>query len=663
MKPTPEMIPDIPLAQLAEIEQMSVRAYNVCNVAGLQTLEAILDHYRRVGTFAKLRNAGRLTEEELVGICTKYESRETPALIEEQLQTEPELNWGELTPTQMTAIERYFLMRLDALSVRAQGLLKYIVPRIDTSAAAFAEFFGERKHRQPGSFQNVGRVTITELVTLRDDLVQLARTVRDGLAEQAIFSQFVEQWVKEFGFEESELLHYRQGFIVRRFPLFRFMHDLFERGRGLGERDLMLMRHRYPYYLGAEKVTLEELASRLDLTRERVRQLSVAIPSKLRAMIASIGPISDFVNYEALYGRSRDLLVIDEEFAECINAREGVSFVSPFYSTIFESFLKESHDRIEEDFDATTDYLVSRELREVFDFDAYLRDLAERIEARRPEDYTLSMREHPKRFWSGEDYSLLPRVAAVCEVLAHEEFGIHSTAEGDLIFIRNTKRRMHEFIIDYLEEIGRPMHVEEMFEALKERHPGLVSSVESLRGTMLRYDRFRRYEASSTYGLKEWEEQYAHLKSGSYSDIAERYLQEFDHPRHITEVADHVMQYRSTNRPNVIYTLKADVTERFKFFDGGMIGLTKKDYSSTNTNFRPLSGRVFDSLARLIRDNGNSLSLTRLMDYSMLHYRMPEEQARSLFERAFREGRLELDGDKVSVPEVSKKIEAADQAT
>lgn len=644
--------PTVTLKHLADIEQMSVRAYNVCNENGLRSLDAILAFYRQKGTFTKLRNAGRLTEEELVGICQKYS--DAPPEIPEQIepQTAPSVDWAALDQEQLAAVERHFQMRLAALSVRSRGVLQFIMPRIDTSARAYAEFFADPKHRQPNSFANAGRVTIAELLELQAELVQLARTIHEGLVEQVMFEQTATLWKSRFDLPDADVVRYRQDFVVRRFPLFRFLQDLFDRRICVSDRDMLLMRHRYNYFLGAEKRKFDDLGTELGVTRERVRQMTLGIPSKIRELVASVGPVADFVNYEALYSRNRDLIIVDEEFAECINTREGVSFVAPFYATVFESFLKASHDRVEEDFDAATDYLVHKDLTAVFDFDAYLRDLSERVAARIPETYTLDMKEHPKRFWSGEDYTHLPRVAAVCEVLAREEFGLDADMEGNPVFRRNTKRLLHEHMADILEEAKRPLHVEEILKILQERQPGLTSSVETIRSVALRYDRFSRFDASSTYGLKEWEEEFSHLKRGTFSDIAEEFLRESIAPQHLFDVADHVMQYRSTTRNSVIGTLKADTSDRFRWFDGGMIGLKSKDYVGSELNYRSLSGRVFDSLARLIRDNGNQVALSRLIDYCVLHYRMPEQQARTLFERAILDGRFELrEGELVGVAE------------
>lgn len=649
--------PDLSLSDLAKRERMSVRAYNICNTAGLHSLNTILDFYANKGTFAKLRNAGRLTEEELVGICHKYTEiiEEPDPLPMPEIVEPPSAKLSDLTAEQLAIVERHFQLRLDSLKARSLNVLKNIVPRIDTDAVTYESFFADPEHQKFNSFLNAGRVTINELLELRAEILQLAHDVANGLTETSIFAQNVALWKRRFGLSDEVVQKYRKDFFVRRFPLFRFLQDLFDKKLGLGERDLLLMQYRYNYYLGSSKVPFEEIAGQLNVTRERVRQLTVTVPSRIHDLVATIGLVYDFVNYEALYSRSRDLIVVDEEFAECINAREGVSFVSLFYATVFAAFLNETHDRVEEDFDEATEYLIRRELTTVFDFDAYLRDLADRTGSRIPETYTLIMSDYVMAFWSGDDHEHLERVSAVCELLAREEFGIDSDAEGNLILSRNTKRRLDERISEILAETGRPMHVEELSTVLNNRFPEFTTTPESVRSIVLRYDRFGRYEASSTYGLREWETQDANLKSGTFSDIAEQFLRKASGPQHQFDVADYVLQFRDSTRYSVIGTLKADVSQRFRFFDGGMIGLADKDYAGTDLSFRSLPGRLVETLTRLIKDNGNQVSLSRLIDYCVLHYRMPEQQAQLLFEQSIREEKFELlDNAIVRVPEENR---------
>jgi len=67
---------DLSLEALALNEPMSMRSYNVCKNAGLNTLGLILRFYRdnNESKFLFLRNSGYKTNKELVNICQKYEN-------------------------------------------------------------------------------------------------------------------------------------------------------------------------------------------------------------------------------------------------------------------------------------------------------------------------------------------------------------------------------------------------------------------------------------------------------------------------------------------------------------------------------------------------------------------------------------------------------------
>jgi len=60
------------LEQLRKVENLSVRAYNVCVVSKLGSLELIIDWYKKHGKFSNIRNCGNNTNQELETVCLKY---------------------------------------------------------------------------------------------------------------------------------------------------------------------------------------------------------------------------------------------------------------------------------------------------------------------------------------------------------------------------------------------------------------------------------------------------------------------------------------------------------------------------------------------------------------------------------------------------------------
>ena len=59
------------LEQLKDIENLSVRAFNICKTSSLSTIDLILNWYKKYGNFKNIRNCGNNTSQELVVICLK----------------------------------------------------------------------------------------------------------------------------------------------------------------------------------------------------------------------------------------------------------------------------------------------------------------------------------------------------------------------------------------------------------------------------------------------------------------------------------------------------------------------------------------------------------------------------------------------------------------
>ncbi|MCC7437546.1 MAG: hypothetical protein IT211_03525 [Armatimonadetes bacterium] len=642
---------DVPLNRLREIERMSVRAWNACHNNGITTLSALLQHYQSHGTFAKFRNVGRLTETELINICGKYLQDGNTQRLQtiEQKAAELDLNiqspnWSLWSDLELAVLNNELRERVENFSTAAKDLLRFIVPVVDRDIRAFDGYVTALQ--QKVGFTPTDRLTLQELQAARAELIQVSETFSIHLPEEEAFQRFTTLWSERFGFTKEELLVYRQAFIARQFPLFHFLNELlFVRGKGLQDHIQKTMIGRYPFRLGDQKRRLEDIGSEVGLTRERIRQLAGTIPGRVQIVVASLGPIADYLCYQPLFYQGRDLLIIDDDYAQYVNASEGVSFTAGFMVVVLETFLKEHYDRLEEDFDGATDYLVHSELTEVFDFDAFLRRMAERLEQRIARPYTLNLLEEVEANLKTPSRLRLRRACAVCELLAHKEFGITVTDAGELLFERNTKKRLDEHIADLLLESGKPLHVEELSARLNQLFPELGTSAESVRGTVLRFpERFTRYDTGSTYGLSEWEAAGQKFKSGTFADIAEEFLVSCDTPRHWAEVAEYVMRYRTTTERTVFGTLKADMAGRFYFYDGGMVGLTTKPYEGVDTNYRALHPHSYQNLRHIIKDMGGDVDTAKLVTYCMLQYRLPQQQAAYFVHRVLAEEPQESEG-------------------
>lgn len=160
--------------------------------------------------------------------------------------------------------------------------------------------------------------------------------------------------------------------------------------------------------------------------------------------------------------------------------------------------------------------------------------------------------------------------------IAHNEFGVD--VNEDRIFLnKNTEKSIIENILDILEVIDHPLHVDEIVKEFSKK--GIDISKDLIRSNCQRSDEIISFSRSSTYGLKKWEKERTNIKGGSIREIVQEYLESFNDPVHISKITDHVLQYRDTYLRSVLDNLKAD-PEVFCFFPKGYIGLKTKQYSN-----------------------------------------------------------------------------------
>lgn len=65
---------DVDIFKLLMEEGLSTRAEQVCQEAGINNLQELLDFYEQYNTFTVIHNCGERTNDELVELCEKFTS-------------------------------------------------------------------------------------------------------------------------------------------------------------------------------------------------------------------------------------------------------------------------------------------------------------------------------------------------------------------------------------------------------------------------------------------------------------------------------------------------------------------------------------------------------------------------------------------------------------
>lgn len=667
-----EISQDILLSDLAELEGMSRRAFNACFSNRMRSLRVILQYYQGHGTFAGLRNVGRLTNDELIRLCLKYGARKVDLIDKRKESDAGILSLHTFAPERMLLLERYFRARRDSFTGGTRKLMKAGGQGVDRDVRAFVTFFSYARNRRTGS--GTGKVKLRRIVELCDELREFARLLDADAGPEQKFEWFAKLWNRHFQMP-AELLHgYREPFIQRHFPLFRFLRDILDGWSNLDHRERLLLRDRAGYFLDGERRSLEGIAADLGITRERVRQLGQSISHKVLELVTLAGPIHEVLDYEMMDGRNRDVIIITSETARNMNALEGAAFTVKFYATVCEVLHGGDFHVLEHYSDDNAWFLVRAELQGVFDFDIYLAELRGQRPRATVQGHVFDAAEYVRGCWHDADQLLMSRVITVCLTLGRVKMNALSDDNGKLIFTRNELPSLRARVIEMLKEADHPIHVGEIFDRVNAKYPGAARSVHSIRSVVANRKVFARYSAWSVYGLREWEGQREGLKSGGYSDIAEGFLRESDIPLYVSEVVNHVLRYRNAKPRHVLATLNADKKGRFRHFPNGRIGLVARDYppisslpvglpppyeytgtySGTTARRRESPALSATIIMQFIQEGGAGVEFSHLVYHFVEHLRIPERDVRRVLVDTLRRGMLVLaSGDIVTLPQLT----------
>lgn len=430
------------------------------------------------------------------------------------------------------------------------------------------------------SLRNCGKKTNEELVAMAQKYISKFEITPEKIENNDHHRTFEEY--KLFCFEQFKLSShdaeaFRNAFLEERFPFFQFILLILK--KLLNEREYFIFEHNFGYFENTKKLTLQAIGNLYNITRERIRQISHEIPFKIREILSPFADELFYIENHLHYKlkRYKDYILIDEETKNQINETEELQCTARFFTFGFSMLYHSDYYFFQEPFGNYKQYyLINRKLAEQFDFTEFYHDLSEKASARISKEYIIDFRHYVRSFYRPGKFSHFERIVEMCKQIASGEFGFRCNINDELLIPRNTKVKLSEHIVHILEDIGRPMHLKEIATELKSRNLRLPPNIESLRSSILTLNNVVAIGKTSTYALAHWEK----VKTGTIKQIAKEYLENNEHPVHLSELAKHVNKFRKTHEKNVYSNLKLDQSGTFVFYKGGYIGLQSKNYTS-----------------------------------------------------------------------------------
>lgn len=655
-----EIKENISLEQLTKVENLSVRSYNLCEWNELNDLTAILSYYWENNDFLRLRNCGRKSNIELIELCKRYESILIKPIIfspENPIQKQLE----NLSARQKQVLNNVINSQFNELSNRANNVLKAFTNN-DTSLKGLYEIL-TNPYFDIEIFRNAGRKTVGELKVFLKNIRYQLELISVANDEKQLSIELFSTHLKRKLEIEQDILNeiFKKYNFENGLPLFKTLAVLIKRKIFFSNKEKEIFVNGLNFWQENNTKTLEDIAGLCNITRERTRQLRNNLLNKLRDKFAFIkGFELEALN---LYGIdfTTDFIILTEEAVNEINVNENNTFNHLFINYIF-SILYENFLTLVGNIESValntanargilhswrSSYLIKNDLYSLFDFEAFVNDVDRRLSEKIEGDYSFHYETYLYNFLKVEYSEELVRIIPITEHILFTEFEVSVDIQDNIVFKRNSIKQVYEYAYEALESLGEPSKVSDICKKVIEIYPDYHTDESSIRAAMQRKRGFISFGRTSTYGLKEWEEE-KDIRGGTIRDITEEFLISLNEPKHIDEITDYVNRYRETTAKNIYANLKMEENNRFVFFSGLIIGLKSKKYQNQSLietesidTVRRTWEESFSMLENFINSN-NRIPYSNTEDYEAKLYRFLNLQLRKASEGKISAQKIEM---------------------
>jgi len=344
----------------------------------------------------------------------------------------------------------------------------------------------------------------------------------------------------------------------------------------------------FNYYNNKKALTLDQLADKIELSRQRTRQIRITLLKKLPVLFSFLSEIE--ISTLNLYGLDLecDFIVIEEKFVNEMNKNEGTNFNAQFVLKILSVIMQDRFVLIGDEksvlfnmntygsFNWQSTYLVSKKYADVLDFEKLIQNIAFRLSERIEDEFSFNFKTYLLDFQKENCKSLLENISWIAEYMIFNEFDLCTDTNDNIFFKYKKIKQVYQYAYHALEILGKPSKVDAIYRKVMELNEYYETDKNSIRVSLRRDAGFVPIGRTGVFGLKKWETEFDNFKGGTIRDLAEEFLQGQTGPRPIDEIAEFVNNYRNTTSKNIYANLHMDDSKRFVFYSGLLVGLSAK---------------------------------------------------------------------------------------
>lgn len=600
------MLENIDIKNLSEIGDLSVRAFNVCMNLGLYTLEDVLNYYEKNKTFIRIRNSGRKTDIELIKLCknsSKYIDNYYIPIITKPIKNEVEVEriidikqvFDSLSGLQIRLLELYYLGHKSNLDKRAENAI---------SKFSFIDFFEQVICVKNYSFHTlayIGRKTIDFLIHFKHFIENEVYRIA-SLTEGEVVVEFS---ILKYGIVSSgEFItsYYERN---RHFPMFWILQNIIEQK---SDRSISILVNSFKVFQDHKIKSLDEIASELSITRERVRQIRIdSVEMYFSTNSIFFEEIEDWNNYSSLI--CNDVISNNSPSIKNIIQQEQTN-LSPFFIIQVFSVICNNNMNILGGYEITrstehewrSSFLINHQLYEIFDFNLFRKFILDIVSYPRSDNYIFDVDNYLRfscLFWKSPNLDRIDSIKNIIYEILINEFQLYADVSGIVIIGATIEKHPSEIVYEILKQNKSPMKLVDIFIEFKKRMPDhKYVQAEQIRPSIASNKYITFINRSSTYTLIEWK----HIKTGTIRDAIVEFLKSQDSPQKDSDIANYVLAFfPASNISSIRTSIYNDTKSRFSFYKCGLIGLQTKKYPSNyeeiniiNKQKKSFEERLFD---------------------------------------------------------------------
>ena len=486
--------------------------------------------------------------------------------------------------TQYAILSKMLYGFTQKLSVRAKNA-------INSYTGDFIEDF-VHKNKNIMDIKNIGKKSSEEILTVVQKLKEYAEKAKlkssDEISPEKLQIMEYEMFF-DYCWDDFSCQYFLKN---RHLPMFHILENWLNKQVDKGWN---IFKSCLPLFAGAEIKTLDELAEKYSITRERCRQLCVKHIENFHE-INDKELSSSSINLTKIIAKTEEWKYLTEAIS-CNNllemgivypyiVEEKCNFSQEFCFFILSILLANKYSLVGREIISlptrakqiwNNTYLIRCEYADAFNF-SKIPSLIDETESNLTEDVEIDAEQLTidTFLFEWNDFDT-EKVYVISEILSHiliQECGKIPNERFQFTLESKKIINVTDIIYEILHQNGNPMTPDDIFTELNKIYLNRYKSSDRVRTLVASDPRICMIGKASLVGLLEWK----HIKIGSIRDIIVQYLSKFDDPQPAAKIVEYVQQYRDTTESSIRSSMGSG--DQFVQFSGGLYGLKDKTYAA-----------------------------------------------------------------------------------